>query len=156
LTNCRREIQDPAAYSDGKDSYAMNAMDADQRYVLKPAFGTASELVCGPVSLQGVSKAYEAVVRARTGEQAFFGEDGVNWASVCLVERWVHGDEFTVEGVVDFAGRVDIAGVCQKEFAFTWRAELLTRARTTRRQSLKKIESIGCLIWPKKLLGSQS
>jgi hypothetical protein len=100
--------------------WAMNSK-VGYKVALKPVYGTASDLVAGPLAVSDplVSRYKEvSALRRRDKRPVFFADRNEDWSRIFLVERWISGDEFTVEGVVDDQGDIDIVGVCQKEFAF--------------------------------------
>src|SRR5262249_33601457 len=87
-------------------------------WVLKPAFGTASDCVSPKLKCaQDLDKAYQLFRQARKAHRKIhWSGDSRNWARACMLEPYLLGDEYTIEGTVDGFGTICIVGICEKEF----------------------------------------
>lgn len=84
-------------------------------WILKPAFGTSSELVSPPIhSIYELDKCFKHTINSKREyfENAFDNEVGLE--KVFLLEEYIDGDEYSVEGICS-EHSILIVGICQKK-----------------------------------------
>lgn len=90
-------------------------ISSNNKWVLKPSFGTSSELVSSPLNSYGeLCECYRSVLKSGRCNIKEVWFDNVNIANVYLLERYVDGEEYSVDGIC-INEAVTIAGIIQKQ-----------------------------------------
>jgi hypothetical protein len=91
------------------------SISRDHRWILKPSFGTSSELVSPPLnSYDDLQHFYTSALRSGRHYIKEMRLGNVNWASVYLLEKYVDGEEYSVEGMC-LGKEAIVAGAVQKQ-----------------------------------------